>query len=73
MQSIQYSKSYGLTVEHSAHDQKVVGSIPVQSNARYMEVVSKPCQVNDCWCLVIFLDASNDLQPIVNNKSKKKI
>jgi len=21
-----------------------------------MEVMSKPCQVNDCWCLVIFLD-----------------
>jgi len=28
-------ESYGLAVEHSAHDQKVVDSIPVQSNARW--------------------------------------
>jgi len=27
--------SYGLAVGHSAHDWKVVGSIPVQSNARW--------------------------------------
>ena len=30
-----YSESYGLAVEHSAHDLKVVGSIPIQSNARW--------------------------------------
>ncbi len=35
------SESCGLAVEHSAHGRRVVGSIPVQSNAR---VVSKPCQ-----------------------------
>jgi len=29
------AKAYGLAVEHSAHDQKVVGSIPVQSNPRW--------------------------------------
>jgi len=29
------SESCGLEVEHSAHDRKVVGSIPVQSNARW--------------------------------------
>ncbi len=34
-----HSESCGLAVEHSAHDRKVVGSIPVQSNAR-----SKWCQ-----------------------------
>ncbi len=28
-------ESCGLAVEHSAHDRKVVGSIPVQSNARW--------------------------------------
>jgi len=35
------SESCVLAVEHSSHNQKVVGSIPVQC---YMEVVSKPCQ-----------------------------
>ncbi len=29
------NESCGLAVEHSAHDRKVVGSIPVQSNARW--------------------------------------
>jgi hypothetical protein len=36
-----------------------------------MEVVSKPCQVNDRWCLVIFLDVSNDWLPIVCWEVKK--
>jgi hypothetical protein len=30
-----FIESCGLAVEHLAHDRKVVGSIPVQSNARW--------------------------------------
>jgi len=37
------SESCGLAVEYSAHSRNVVGSIPMQ------------CQINDWWCLVIFL------------------
>ena len=37
-----------------------------------MEVVSKPCQVIDCWCLVIFLDALNDWKTIVCWEVKKE-
>ncbi len=36
-----WRESCGPVVEHSAHDRKVVSSIPVQC---LMEVVSKPCQ-----------------------------
>jgi len=54
-------ESYGLAVEPSAHD-RGCDPRPIQCQ---MEVVSKPCQVNDCWCLVIFLDASIDWLPIV--------
>jgi len=32
---IRMSKSCGLAVKHSAHNRKVVGSIPFQSNARW--------------------------------------
>ncbi len=32
------------------------GFDPVQY---FMEVVPMPCHVNDCWCLLIFLDALN--------------
>jgi len=34
MDQLNGGESCGLAVEHLAHDRKVVGSIPVQSNAR---------------------------------------
>jgi len=66
-------KSCSLAVESSAHDQKIMGSNPVQCQ---MDMVSKPCQpcqVNDCWCLVKFLDASNNWKTncVLGNLVKK--
>jgi len=51
-------ESCGLAVEHSAYDRKVVGSIPVQSNARWKWCQSHARLIAGTW--LNFLDASND-------------
>ncbi len=50
------SESCGLSVERSAHDWKVMGSIPIQSS---MEVVSKACLSGIDFCTQFWFIVEN--------------